>query len=519
MSENFRKIKKKYMTVAIVAGCILGACLGVALTCALAVIFKTCGVNCHWAIYIPVALVLSAGAGYLFFLILRPDDKRIAKKLDRDFSLNQKVQTMVEFANVEGDLPALQRVQTDEALGAVAKKRVDLKWLLKFAFIPVIAAAMLFAGIFVPAKKSGYVDPAYDMPPVHKAALENLIADVKGSSLETEIKTYTVIELEVLLDMLQDAEYESTMKGAVINAVHKIDGFVADANSYLKIYNVMKDNEELTSFSRAVINGVVDYKNGVTLTKMDAVKAKERTVDDDIAAVLTRWETKYLESYSQDGTPLDSADSAIKLLGFADAIDTVLSDEGDENIKALKTAVSDGFYNSLTELAEILANHAEAVLNGEASFNAEGYLNNFIDNAKVALGKQSYNCMMDEYIRNRLSSIFGISRSEMGSNLHIAPNPTQESEGGEKDPQGSEGSYGDGVHKYGSNEEILDVDTGEKKKYGDPVNPDNENYTYYNKYYDRAMEYIQSGDCPPEVAAYIRQYFAYLNNGMDKTNN
>ncbi|MDE7256921.1 MAG: hypothetical protein K2N50_03060, partial [Clostridia bacterium] len=163
MSENFRKIKKKYMTVAIVAGAILGACLGVALTCTLAVIFKTCAVNFHWALYIPVALVLSAGAGWLFFLLLKPDDKRIAKKLDSEFALNQKVQTMVEYAGVEGDLPELQRQQTDEVLGGVAKKRVNLKWLLKFAVVPVVAAAMLFAGIFVPAKKSEYFEPPFDI--------------------------------------------------------------------------------------------------------------------------------------------------------------------------------------------------------------------------------------------------------------------------------------------------------------------------------------------------------------------
>ena len=314
MSENFRKIKKKYLTVAIVAGCILGACLGVALTCALAVAFKTSGVRLHWAIYIPIALVLSAGAGFLFFLILRPDDKRIAKKLDRDYSLNQKVQTMVEFANVESDMHTLQREQTDEVLGGVAQKRVDLKGLLKFAFVPVIALAMLFAGIFVPAKKTtGYTEPGFDMTNSQEIQLKSLIEDVKGSSLEIGLKTFTVLELNNLLEMVRQAEYQSTMKGAVVDAVKNIDGFVADANSYLEIDGVLAKYEVLAPFATAVTNGVVSYKTGASATNLTSINRVNKSRDeaeDKIEGVLSGWKNSYLAEYAPkgeddtEGTPL-----------------------------------------------------------------------------------------------------------------------------------------------------------------------------------------------------------------------
>lgn len=532
MSENFRKIKKKYMTIAVIAGAVLGACLGVALTCTLAVIFKTCAVNFHWALYIPIALALSAGAGWLFFLILKPDDKRIAKKLDKQFALNQKVQTMVEYAGVEGDLPELQRQQTDEVLGGVAKKRVDLKWLLKFAAVPVVAASMLFAGIFVPAKKSAQVDKPYDITDAHETALLNLIADVEGSSLETGLKTFTVLELNGLLDMVKQAEYQSEMKTAVISSVHNIDALVGGANSYLKIDAVLKADEVLQPFSAAVVNGVVNYKNSASLTTMDAVKAREADAADRITAVLEGWKIKYLEDFApkaegaEEGTPLAPDEAAAKLKPFADALASGLADSRLEQFApqsdaAREAAAGDSLYLRLTELSDRLTRHSDPSATG--AYNAasyytatEGYLDGFIKDGAVALSTQSYNCMMDDYIRNALSRIFGISRAEFGSNADVAPAPSEDETGG-NNKQPSNGGYGDGVHISGSNDVVLDPDSGEKKEYGGYIDPERpENGTLYNKYYNRAMEYIQSGACSDEVAAYIRQYFAYLNNGMEK---
>lgn len=519
MSENFNKIKKKYLTVAIIAACILGVCLGVALTCTLAVILKSCAVNIHWAVYIPIALLLSAGGAALFFFILRPDDKKIAKKLDSDFALRQKVQTMVEFSHADGEIHKLQREQTDEVLGEVAKKRVDLKWLLKFAFVPVIALAMLFAGIFVPARKSSAVDKHYDITTTHEAALNQLKDDVTGSSLETGLKTQVLFELDTLLDMLREAEYESTMKQSVITAVRNIDNHVADTNSYLKISAVLQKNDLTKDFAEAIVNGVVDYKNNTQLTYMNAVKKKEETVDDDVAAVILRWKDSYVEALNG----MSGGDAAINLYQFAGAITTAVSDEslqifapagGEEAaaFAALRSADGDRFFNLVTTFGENLAQHAVTVMEGNATLNADAMITSFIENSQAALGKQSYNCMMDEFVRNSLARIFGISRGELGSNLHVAPYPTNQGGGDEKPPNGStDGGYAEGIHKYGSNDEILDPDTGEKKKYGDYINSERpDEGTYHDRYSQWAVDFIASADCPPEIAAYIRNYFDYL---------
>lgn len=541
MSENFRKIKKKYLTVAIVAACILGVCLGVALSCALAVVFKTCGVNVHWAIYIPVALVLSAGSACLFFFILKPSDKRIAKNLDKDFALNQKVQTMVEFAHVESEMHELQREQTDEALGEVAKKRVDLKWLLKFLFVPVIAVAMLLAGIFVPAKKGAVpYDPPYEITDGHATALKNLITDVNNSSLEIGLKSFIVVELSSLLDMLEETSYQSAMKSAVIDAVHNIDSLVAGSNSYLKIHYVLSGDEVVSPLSTAVVNGVVNYKTGSSLTSLGMVDRLKDNAEDRIENVFNVWKGKYLAEYvtkaegATESTPLPAAQQAEKLLAFATALKNGLADE--ELVKnfapsaearlATRSADGDALYNRYVALAENLAAHAGSSVSDDRTFynNIDNYLATFIAQSKEALSIQSYSCMMDDYIRNALSRIFNISRAEFGSNASVAPSPTEDSTNSGDDNKEDGGGWGDGNHKYGSNDKILDVisgsDSGESKSYGDLIDPsDPDRGTFYSKYYERAMAYLNpdSDKCPPdEVASYIKQYFSYLNNGMEE---
>lgn len=539
VSENFRKIKKKYLTIAIVAACILGVCSGVAFTCTLAVVLKIYGVNFMWALYIPVAAALSAGAGALFFLILKPNDKRVAKKLDKDYKLNQKVQTMVEFAGAEGAMPALQREQTNDVLGGVAKKRADLKWLAKFAVVPVIALAMLFAGIFVPAKKSsGYEDPPFDMTDAQITALTNLITDVNGSELETELKGSAVNVLNELLEALKRAEQQSVMKATVISSVRFIDAMIAAENSYLNIDNVFKSDTQLALLSTAVVDSVVFYKNGPLISTMSAVNGKVEEADAQMLAVLKRWYEKFLKDYASAGqesenlTYLPVTEAAAKLNSFAYAFKIRLDDSRLSEYAPVvdgegeTVSAGDPLYNVYTALCERFENLAKEVL---YDVSAGGYtdasfyntLKGSVDesaaftNAVIpVLTDQSYNCMMDEFIRNALARIFNINRNELGSNENVAPQPSEPLPSN-PDDGASNGGYADGVHKYGSDDEILDVNTGEKKPYGSLINPDDKSQgTIYDKYYNRVLEYINEGACSQEVAEYIRQYFAYLSDGV-----
>ncbi|MDE7076741.1 MAG: hypothetical protein K2O62_05415 [Clostridia bacterium] len=511
--ENFQIIKRKYLIIAIVAGVVLGVCCGVAVTCTLAVIFKRCGVDFFWAFYIPIALVLAAGFSGLFWLLLRPTDKKVAKKLDREFGLNQKAQTMVEFANVEGAMPALQREQANEVLGEVAKKRVNFNWLWKFAFIPVLALAMLFVGIFVPAVKSGNPkDPPYNMTEAQKTALGNLIEDVRASSLSTDLKTSTVEVLNGLMDGLEKEQPQSVMKKAVISAVKIIDSTMASANSYIKLNKALGADENLSPLAEALAGGATFYVSGSTqITSFDGVKAKEKEADGIISGIMNGWTASFMERFAtkadenSEPVPIAGAEASQKLNAFAAALSARLQTSGyapkgeeGEKVDALYAALS-AFAARQTDLTQKYGNVSAAAYYGSINGNC----NSFVADSVKVLVTQSYNCMMDEYIRNSLARIFGINRSEFGE----SPAVVQPSSSENSDPENpNEGSQGDGDIKYGSDDLVLDVDTGELVPYGNLL----------NKYYLAVTEHIRAGACGDEIAVYIRQYFNLLNSKIEE---
>lgn len=498
--DNFKKIKSKYNKLALLASVILGVCCGVAFACLFAVVFKTSGVIIHWAVYIPIAIAFAAGFCALFYFILRPTDEKVAKKIDADFALGQKAQTMVEFSAESGAMIELQREQAEEALSEVAKKPADLSWLLKFIFVPVLAAAMLFAGIFAPAKKQagGPVDPPYDITLAQETALKALIADVEGSDLVSDIKTPAVEALNGLLEGLQQAQQQSVMKKAVISAVAIIDNLIATHNTYLGIYAALNQNEKLAPLAKTVVDGVTYYRtDGSKISTIAAVKAKKKASDEAIDGKTSTWLTSFMQSFTDGGDdqPLPVSSANVISQQYSAALAVALSAEvyaesGDELVLSLKS-----FANGLGALST-------SGVSAQKYYNdVQGTASAFTASCAPALATQSYNCMMDEFIRNSLAKIFNLSLEEFGDNQSVVP--TLPDADDPDDVHG--GGYGGGDIKYGSDDLVLDVDTGELVTYGQLL----------DKFNAAVEERIRSGACAEDMAKYIRQYFQYLYRGLE----
>ena len=153
MAENFKVVKNKYKLMAIICAVALGVFCGVIVACSLLLAFKLSEIELLWVYYLLIGIGAAACCAVPFYFLLRPSDKKLAQKLDKQYSLNQKVQTMVEFAHEEGAIITLQREQTNDALAVAAKSRPNLTGVLKFVFIPVIAVAIACVSILIPAKK------------------------------------------------------------------------------------------------------------------------------------------------------------------------------------------------------------------------------------------------------------------------------------------------------------------------------------------------------------------------------
>ena len=116
MNEIFKKLKrKKFLTAAcIAAGTGVAAGLIAAGSVLLALKLSEININAGW--YVLIGLGVAAIAGGVAFWVLLPTDKKVAKEIDREHALNEKVQTMVAFAGDDGDMVELQRQDAEEKL-------------------------------------------------------------------------------------------------------------------------------------------------------------------------------------------------------------------------------------------------------------------------------------------------------------------------------------------------------------------------------------------------------------------
>lgn len=525
MTHNFQSIKKKYLRQAIIAAIALGVFFGLFIACALLLAFKLSEIELLWVYYVLIGLGAAAISAYPFYLLLRPDDRKLAKKLDTDYGLNQKVQTMVEFSGESGAMAILQREQTDQALTAAAAKRPSARSLLKFIFIPVLAVGIAFAGIFVPAKKSTVYVPPFTISSAQEAALKNLIADVGSSDLGEGLKASAAGALESLLGKLKETSTQSEMKRLVISTVKGIDATIANSNSYVFLYNQLRNDDYTKSFATAMLNGVVYYKltSASEIKNMEIVGRKSEMCNEAITEKLQAWVAGVRETfYNTVEENAGSSSETSKVIMSVLEMKARLGDYSQAFAAGLEAAAFPDGEDALCSAISAFAENIDVPI--QSGYGSESYLtlieqtcNAFITPAcEDALYVQSYNCIMDEFIRNELARIFGLSLSELGSNANVAPEPVEED--GEGDGEGTHGgSGGSGENIYGSDDMVLDPDSGELVTYGKLL------AQYQAKIQERLKEYerlASKEDATPEekaAAKYVQSELTrYINLYIDR---
>ncbi len=239
MNEQFRKFKKKVRRE-IALKCALSAATAAVLAVnAVLLPCLLCKVNLHWAWYLLIAFgafVLGGGAA---FLLLRADDKKIARRLDGELRLSERVQTALYYEGAEGDLPALQRKDTEAALAGLSVKKLPFRNLALTVLLAVVLALGVIAvpviAVFAGADGQGSevpYDPPREVTDWEWQALDELIEDVKTSErADSFTKTGIVGELEGLRSVLLAGVSQSNLPVFVQNTVGNVRNVVRDANN------------------------------------------------------------------------------------------------------------------------------------------------------------------------------------------------------------------------------------------------------------------------------------------------
>ena len=151
MGKNFIKFRRKARTEAIASALLIGAAVGLIAYASVAIVFKLYGRTVdlfYYGIFGGAALLVSVALYFVF----TPSDKKLAKKLDSVYSLDEKVSTMVEFRDSDDEFAILQREDAEERLGALSTRSLKSTKLIAGLLVFVIAIGSLVGSLLVPMK-------------------------------------------------------------------------------------------------------------------------------------------------------------------------------------------------------------------------------------------------------------------------------------------------------------------------------------------------------------------------------
>lgn len=518
MHENFKKLKTKYIIRAIIAAVILGAeCAGIAVgVTLLSVTLADASFAALWYALIAVGAGLIAAA--VAFLCLYPRNKKFAKQLDGRYSLEERTQTALSFAERRGVIYDLQRIDADKRIAALPKSSRGkaaaqaVKSFWQVIVLAVLCAALIISAVCVMAKKTADAQPAdpdkipFSVSEYQIVAVRELINDVNNSALEHSIKSDSVVILRDLAEELPNVSSVGAMQRAVYGAIDGVCDVILPVCTY-RPFSVTLGMAELPYFVRVMRRGAEVYKDEDFTENSAVEKFKMEKFDlvlDKVDLSLGQF-VKFL-----GGITVENG-LKTKLTVIAGNISYALlsSEIGEDD--PLFTAVKD-FGTAVAGIIELV--DEETPNDEEVQAEIEEKFNSFAQTFTLPLSDQAYSLAVNRHVNLKLRSIFGLEEREEdtdpdftdGYEVNPESGDNNPSDGGGEDTEG--GGYGTGGNEFGSDDLVYDPDSGMYVQYGDIL----------ARYYAIMQEYLRDGNLTEEQQAQARSYFDILFNGFKNNN-
>ncbi len=481
MGQGFEKFRRRMLLASVWRSVLPGASLALAVFAVLLLLYKRMILPISPAVSTCIAL----GAGMLLtavlFAALFPYKKRLARKLDRDFAMRESVQTMLAFADRQDGLIQLQREQTDARLRAIPAKKLKIRHIWTSVLCLALALGMSMTVFAIPTKQPALppepIDPPFELGEWEKIALQNLIEEVRASTMTEPAKQQMVDTLQSLLEALGTTKTQSRMKTLVVDTVMSVRGIVDGAVT-------------LRSLSPQLSAGGSPYTRELerALAKQGQTEFKQGM--DDIVAQLHEID--------------DKQDMIDAVHVFSDELKMVLRNAGADDGDALYIEM-ERLANALAEIAVTLEKYTLVV--------GRDQITDAFHIAQVQMGKalaqQRYDADMGVYVEDRLLEIFGLDVSDMPAGEQgneQGPQTPGDYEDDDEDQIVSDGGLGSGELIVGSQDIIYDPTRDDYVKYSEVID-------IYNAIF---LESKIDGLLSEEMAELIEAYFTALFSPSNK---
>lgn len=529
MTETFKKLKKKYLIIAIIKSVIASVFSALFAVGAVMLGIKLGAVWIPTYAYILIAFGVCAIAFGITFLLTYHTNKSLSKLLDSEYGLNEKVQTMVEFSEQEGDMLKIQREDAEERLKNLPKKKLSFAKIWQYVLIVVLGLSFILSGVLVPSR---YVAPSvpsdnnFVLSDWDVKYLDQLILEVKSSDLKEEVMLPTVAALETLKTTLEnDVKTKSEMEKVVKACAEAIDTAVILANTYRVIVTRMDEyislnataDEPYTDFSnfmRSLKNAGDSYQTGGRISSMSLVKSCQKSSEEKIRTALGVFMDAYSAKFTKESKASEANEDNSKVFNSVESVQeevlaflVPLTESMVEDGAKIEDLADDELYLALEDLSDydqLGIVYEDGYFLSHIKSTISSACTNFVSVASKPLVEQVYNRIMDDFIFNRLEDIFSVRLSQDELTL-IGGNESGGNGSGEGN-NGTGGGEGPGDTQLGSTSKVYDHNTSQQVPYGsDGV---------WTEYKAKLNELKES--CSEEMKAYINKYIAILD-GSDKS--
>ena len=478
MSKGFLKFWRRMLFASLWRSVLPGASLALGTFAVLFVLYKRMILSLSPLLCSGIALGVGLVIAAVLFAILYPYKKRLARKLDRELHMREGVQTMLAYADRQDAIMQLQREQTDEKLRATPAKRLKIRHFGTCIVSLVLAIGMSVTAFAIPAKQPEMPpvpeEPPFELSEWEMVALQNLIEEVRASTMSESAKQQTVDSLESLLEALRTTKTQSRMKTLVVDTIISVRKFVSDVVTLRVIAPILSQSG--SSYTRSLERA---------LAKQDSAEFKQAL--DAIATAI-----------GED----DAFDMAVHVL--SDELKMALRNSGADE--------QDALYMEIDRLANTLAIVVEKLPDYTLTWGRM-QINDALGTAHVqmskALSQQRYDAEMGAYVENRLLEIFGLSASDLpAENGDAAQGPQTPGEYDDDDDDQSvtDGGMGSGELIVGSQDIIYDPTKDDHVKYSEVID-------LYNAIF---LESKIDGLLSDEMAELIEAYFTALFSPSNK---
>ena len=463
MGNNFKKIKVKFIVESLLIALFISILLGLLISSILVLTYKQLGLEYDILLFVLCSVGVFLVSFIVSFIILKPNDIKVAKRIDKQMNLKEKISTMLEYEDKEGYIITKQREDAADKLNNLSVKKIKMHFNKYLLILPLIVLPFCLTSILVDSKfeetKPPIEEPISGDPYIIEQ-IKDLIREVNEDvNLMYPVKEAYVLHLEGLIEAIDVADISRAKEVEAVN---------------LTITNI--------SLSSSILNSIDDIS--LALSNSNLAEAHV------LGTALASYDSERINSALEDiRSYLNSPSARQRQLNYEELIN-----DGFQLVDNERLDADDELYVEFTNLKN---NLAEAIT---ATTTYYSDLENVINNAKKtfeeAVIRQVETLYMANYLEERLIAIFELPNNDEPINPPV-PNPPSGDEEPTDPDNGGGGGHGDTI--YAGDDIFYDPDEG--------LVPYYEVIAKYSAYIEGL---VQDGVISEELANYYIEYFNNL---------